>query len=57
MFDPYSTESVTRKAPLVKECLQEALAKSKGEKLQWLECLLKDIREKERLTAHLKRWA
>ncbi len=34
VFDPKRADSVTRKAPLVKECLNEAraLAKSRGEK-------------------------
>jgi hypothetical protein len=33
-----------------------AVAKSTGEKLPWLECLPKGIREWERLAAHLKQW-
>jgi hypothetical protein len=43
---------------LVEECLKDAraTAKSAGEKLPWLECLPKGIRESERLAAHLKRW-
>jgi hypothetical protein len=47
VFDPESAESVTSKAALVKECLSEgrALAKSKCEKLQWLECLPMGIHE------------
>ena len=38
VFDPECAESVTRKAALVKECLDEAraLAQSGGEKLPWL---------------------
>ncbi len=49
---------VTCKAALVEECLSKActLAKSRGEKLPWLECLPKGIRESERLAAHLRRW-
>ena len=58
VFDPKCAESVTRKAALVKECLDEAraFAQSGGEKLPWLECLPKGIRESERLAAHLRRW-
>ena len=54
VFDPKCAESVTRKAALVKECLDKAraLAQSGGEKLPWL----KGIRESERLAAHLRRW-
>jgi hypothetical protein len=53
VFDPQSAESVTRKAPLVEECLSEAraLAKSTGEKLPWFECLPKGIRESEARSA------
>jgi hypothetical protein len=58
MFDAKCAISVTCKAALVKECLKDAraAAKSAGEKLPWLECLPKGIRESERLAAHLKRW-
>ncbi len=62
MFDPQRVDSVTCKAALVKECLSEAraLAKSRGKKLSWLECLPKGIRvvlrKSERLAAHLRRW-
>jgi hypothetical protein len=47
MFDPKCAVSVTCKAALVEECLREAraLAKNKGEKLPWLECLPKGICE------------
>ena len=49
---------MTCKAALVEECLKDvcAVVKSTGEKLPWLECLPKGIRESERLAAHLKRW-
>jgi hypothetical protein len=58
VFDPECADSVTRKAALVKECLDEAraLAQNGGEKLPWLECLPKGIRESARLAAHLRRW-
>jgi hypothetical protein len=58
VFDPKCADSVTRKAALVEECLSEAraLAKSKGEKLPWLECLSKGICDSGRLAAHLRRW-
>jgi hypothetical protein len=58
VFDPKRADSMTRKAALVNEFLNEAhaLAKSQREKLPWLECLPKGIRESERLSAHLKRW-
>jgi hypothetical protein len=58
MFDVKGAISVTCKVALVEECLQDAraVAKSAGEKLPWLECLPKGIRELERLAAHLKRW-
>ena len=58
MFDVKCAISVTCKAALVEECLKDAraVAKSAGEKLPWLECLPKSIRESERLAAHLKRW-
>ncbi len=59
VFDPKNAESVTCKAALVKECLRDAralFAKSQGEKLLWLECLPKGIRESERLAARRKRW-
>ncbi len=54
-----SAESVTRKAPLVQECLSEAhaLAKSKGETLPWLECLPSGIHESKRLAPFVKRSA
>ncbi len=49
---------MTRKAPLVEECLSEerALAKSMGENLPWLQCLPKGICESERFAAHLRWW-
>jgi hypothetical protein len=58
MFDVKCAISVTCKAALVEECLKDAraVATSAGEKLPWLECLPKGIRESERLEAHLKRW-
>jgi hypothetical protein len=58
IFDVKCAISVTCKAALVEECLKDAraVAKSAGEKLQWLECLPRGIRESERLAAHLKRW-
>ncbi len=58
MFDVKCAISVTCKAALVEECLMDAraAAKSAGEKLPWLECLPKGIRELERLAVHLKRW-
>ncbi len=58
MFDSKCAISVTCKAALVEECLKDAraVAKSAGEKLPWLECLLKGIRELERLAAHLRLW-
>jgi hypothetical protein len=57
-FDLSSSESVTRRAALVKECLQEAraLARSKGETLPWLECLPSGIRTSKRLVLFMKRW-
>ncbi len=57
--DLSSVESVTRRAALVKECLQEAraLARSKGETLPWLECLPSGIRASKRLAPFVKRWA
>ncbi len=58
MFDSKRVDSVMCKAALVEECLKDvhAVAKSTGEKLPWLECLPKGIRELERLAAHLKWW-
>jgi arginine decarboxylase-like protein len=60
MFDVNCANSVTCKAALVEECLKDAraVAKSAGEKLPWLECLPKGIRESERQlsASHLKRW-
>jgi hypothetical protein len=58
VFDPKCADSVTRKAALVEECLSEAraLAKSKGEKLPWFDCLPKGICDSARLAAHLRRW-
>jgi hypothetical protein len=58
MFDVKCEILVTCKAALVEECLKDAraAAKSACEKLPWLECLPKGIRELERLAAHLKRW-
>jgi hypothetical protein len=58
MFDVKCAISVTCKAALVEECLKDAraVAKSADEKLPWLECLPKGIRESERLAGHLKRW-
>jgi uncharacterized protein (DUF4415 family) len=58
VFDPKRAVSVRYKAALVEECLSKvrAVAKSTGEKLPWLECLPKGIRESERLAAHLRRW-
>ncbi len=58
MFDSKRADSVMRKVALVEECLRDvhAVAKSTGEKLPWLKCLPKGIRESERLAAHLKRW-
>jgi hypothetical protein len=58
MFDSKRADSVTCKAGLVEECLRDVLpvAKSTGEKLPWLECLPKGIRESEHLAAHLKWW-
>ncbi len=49
---------MTCKAALVENCLRDvcAVAKSTGEKLPWLECLPKAIRESERLAAHVRRW-
>jgi hypothetical protein len=59
MFDQKCAVSVTCKAALVEECLSEAraLARSRGEKLPWLECLPKGICESERLASFLRRWA
>jgi hypothetical protein len=56
VFDPKHADSVTCKAALVEECLSEVrvVAKSTGEKLPWLECLPKGIRESERLAEHLR---
>jgi hypothetical protein len=58
MFDVKCAISVTCKAALVEECLKDArsVVKSAGERLPWLECLLKGIRELESLAVHLKRW-
>jgi hypothetical protein len=58
VFDPLSTESVTRQAALVKECLQEAraLTKSRGETLSWLECLPSEIRASKRLAPFVEQW-
>ncbi len=53
MFEAKRAISVLCKAALVEECLKDACAtaKSAGEKLPWLECLPKGIRESERLAA------
>jgi hypothetical protein len=47
MFEAKCAISVTCKAALVEECLKDAraTAKSAGQKLPWLECLPKGIRE------------
>ncbi len=58
IFNSKCAISVTCKVALGEECLKDAraVAKSAGEKLPWLKCLPKGIRELERLEAHLKRW-
>ncbi len=52
MFDVKCAISVTS----TRRWWRSACAKSAGEKLSWLECLPKGIRESERLATHLKRW-
>ena len=58
VFDPQRADSVTCKAVLVEECLNEvrAVAKSRDEKVPWLKCLPRGIRKSGRLTVRLRRW-
>ncbi len=58
VLDQKSMESLTRRATLAEEGLEEtcAFAESEGETLPWRECLPKGIRESKHMEQYLKRW-